>query len=92
MSDFCSEPFSRNNKVSCQNSKVIKNNTYQTKCNKTKLQDLYLVLVAMALFLILANPWCLTGLNYIINNKFLAFIASLLIFGGLLYLIYIFMP
>ena len=75
------------NNISTSNETSSTNN-----CAKTKLQDLYLVLIAMAFFLFLGNPWTQNGLNYFINNRFLALILSLLIFGSLLYIVYIFMP
>ena len=69
----------------------MKSNSQET-CSRTKLQDFYLVLVAMGLFLILGNPWTLKIISLLSGNAFLSFILSLLIFGGLLYLIYVFMP
>ena len=66
--------------------------TVMSTNDKTKLQDLYAVLVAMGLFILLANPWSLQLLKYISGNMLLAFLLSLFIFGGVLYIIYIFLP
>ena len=61
-------------------------------CNRSKLQDFWLVLIAMTLFLILGNPWTLKIFNLLSDNLFVAFIFTLLVFGASLYIIYIFMP
>ena len=66
--------------------------TSEETCSRTRLQDLWLVLVAMGLFLILGNPWTLKIFSLLTGNAFLSFVLSILIFGGFLYLIYVFMP
>ena len=61
-------------------------------CSRTRLQDFYLVLVAVGLFILLSNPLTFKILNAATGNSFLSYILAALIFGAMLYVIFIFMP
>jgi len=63
-----------------------------SECNRSKLQDFYFVLVALGLSILFLNPYSLKLLTYATGNAILGYILGLIVFGGILYLIYIFMP
>lgn len=75
-----------------KNDTTVSEKTTAGSCQRTKLQDLWLVLIAMALFLILSNPWTLKILDLFMSNMFFTYIFAVLAFGIILYIIYIFIP